>query len=348
MKKNFVLLCAAFVLTTGNVSADHLKNSLNSMMKKKDPTPGMVDLSTLSINGKAKPIQPQVKTRSSKAVVATVNGHKIIKKDADAYLSKRTNGQVKNFDVLPTAQRKRLIQEMSVSEVASDIADKELTQQEKAAVLTRVWMQKEAKKVNITDAQVRELYETMKQRAAERNTSKPIPEFDAIKNNMKMQMTEKAIIGKLMNGVDIKVINANMIAGSINDTYISIEDANNALESISKGKAKWETISDRDRQQVLQMIAPSKLIESALKKDLSDEEKRTALANFWMQTKIMKTEVSDAELKKAYEKIKQASKKAKSKKKLPTFEQLKQTLQMQIAKEKVIADVMKSAKIKLK
>lgn len=348
MKKNFVILCTLAGLCSGQASADGLKNSLSSMMNKKDTASGMVDLSTLSVNGKARPIQPQVKTRSSKAVVATVNGHKIIKKDADAYIAKRTNGQIKNFDVLPSKQRIRLIQEMSVSTVAESKAKKELTEQEKVGVLTRVWMQKQAKKVNITDAQVKEVYDKMKERALESKSTKPIPEFAAIKNNMKMQMTEKAIVAPLMKDVKITVINANMIAGSINDSYISIEDANSALNSISKGKAKWETIPDADRKKVLQMIAPTRLIEEALKKDLSEKEKNTALTNFWMQNKIMKTEVSDKELKDAYKNIEKASKKAKSTKKLPDFEQLKQTLHMQIAKEKVIADLMKSAKIKLK
>jgi len=349
MKKNFIVLCTAAGLLVSQASADGLKNSLTNLMNKKDTTPGMVDLSTLSVNGKPRPVaQAPVKTRSSKAVVATVNGHKIIKKDADSYLSKRTNGQVKNFDILPKKQRIRLVQEMSVADVAYDRAEKELSPQEKTAVLTRVWMQKEAKKINITDAQVTELYETMKKRAAESNNTKPIPEFSAIKNNMKMQMTEKAIIGKLMNDVKISVINANMIAGSINDTYISIEDANNALNSVSKGKATWETVSDRDRKQLLQMIAPSKLIEASLKTDLSKTDKKTSLSNYWMQNKVMKTDVSDKALKDAYVKIEKASKKAKSKKKLPSFEQLKQTLHMQIAKEKVVADLMKSAKIKLK
>ncbi len=348
MKKIFVLLCTVTGLFVTQASADGLKNSLTNMMKKKETTPAMVDLSTLSVNGKPRGAQAPVKTRSSKAVVAIVNGHKIIKKDADAYLAKRTNGQVKNFDLLPKKQRIRLIKEMSVADVASDMAEKELSQQEKTAVLTRIWMQKEAKKVNVTDAQVEELYENMKKRALENNSTRPIPEFSAIKNNMKMQMTEKAIIGKLMNDVKINVINANMIAGSINDIYISIEDAKNALQSVSKGKANWETISDRDRQQLLQMIAPSKLIEAALKKDLTETEKKMALSNYWMQNKIMKTDVSDKDLKEAYTKLEKASQKAKSKKKLPTFEQLKQTLQMQIAKEKVVADIMKSAKIKLK
>lgn len=163
-----------------------------------------------------------------------------------------------------------------------------------------------------------------------------------------MQMTEKAIVGKLMNDVKIKVINANMIAGSINDIYISIEDADNALKTISKGKASWNTVSDTDREQLLKMIAPSKLIEASLKKDLTENEKNTALANFWMQNRIMKSKVDEKELQDAYAKIKAASEKAKSQKKLPSYEQLKQTLHVQIAKEKVIADLMKNAKIELK
>jgi len=348
MKKNFVILCTVAGLCSGQVSADGLKNSLSSMMNKKDTASGMVDLSTLSVNGKARPLQPQVKTRSSKAVVATVDGHKIIKKDADAYIAKRTNGQIKNFDVLPPKQRIRLIQEMSVSTVAESKAKKELTEQEKVGVLTRVWMQKQAKKVNITDAQVKEVYDKMKERALESKSTKPIPEFAAIKNNMKMQMTEKAIVAPLMKDAKITVINANMIAGSINDSYISIEDANAALQSISKGKAKWETLSDKDRENLLKMIAPNKLIEAAVKTELTTKEKNIAFSNFWMQNTIRKTKVSDKELKAAYSKIEKASKQAKSKQKLPSFEELKQTLHMQIAKEKVIADLMKNAKIKLK
>ena len=346
MKKNFVILCATLGIFASNASADALKNSLSNMMNKKDTTSGMVDLSNLNVN--AKPVQPQVKTRSSKAVVATVNGHKIIKKDADAYLAKRTQGEVKNFDVLPKKQRIRLLREMSVADVASDAAKKELTEQEKTGLLTRMWMQKEALKTKITDVQVREVYDNLKKRAAESNSTKPIPEFSAIKNNMKMQMTEKAIVGKLMSDVKIKVINANMIAGSINDSYISIEDADTALNSLSKGKAKWATVSDTDREKVLQMIAPSKLIEASLETGLTDTEKDTALANFWMQTKVSKTEVSDKAVKASYAKLEKASKKSKSKKKLPEFKLLENQLKNQIAKEKVIADLMKNAKIKLK
>ncbi len=348
MKKFFVasLATIGIGLFTTAASADGLKDSLTHMMNKKDTTPGMVDLSRLNVDGK-QPMQ-RPKTRSSKAVVATVNGKRVIKKNTDAYLSKRTHGQVKDFDLLPKKQRIRLLEEMSVAQLAGDTAKKELTDQEKTAIFSRLWMQKQASKNPVTDAQVRKVYDDLKKRAIESNSTKPIPEFDKIKTSMKMQMSEKAIIGKLMKDVKITLIDANMIAGSINDNYISIDDANNALTAISKGKATWESIPKSDKERVLQMIAPSKLIESKVKTDLSSKEKKTALVNFWMQNKVMKTAVSEKELKSAYDKIKKASKKAKSKQKLPPYVQLKNTLHMQIAKEKVIAELMKNAKIKLK
>ena len=347
MNKVLVVLGVSFGLFVNSVSADGLTNNLNNMLNKKETTP-MVDLSNLNINAKPKPVQSAVKTRSSKAVVATVNGHKIIKKDADAYLKKRTNGKVKNFDLLPKKQRTRLLQEMSISTLATDAAKKELSQQEKTAISTRVWMQKEALETKVTDEQAKEIYDQMEQRAKEANSTKPIPSFDSIKDRMKMQIVEKQIMGKLMRGVELKIIDANMIAGSINDIYVSIEDADNALNSISKGKATWAKVSENDRMKLLNMIAPSKLLEAAAKKDIKPKDTDAAFSNFWMQSKVMKTEVSDKELKSAYDKIKKSAKKAKSKKEVPEFEQLKNTLKMQIAKEKVIAGLMKSAKIKLK
>ena len=120
------------------------------------------------------------------------------------------------------------------------------------------------------------------------------------------------------------------------------------MNSISKGKATWAKVSENDRMKLLNMIAPSKLLEAAAKKDIKPKDTDTAFSNFWMQSKVMKTEISDKELKSAYDKIKKSAKKAKSKKEVPEFEQLKNTLKMQIAKEKVIAGLMKSAKIKLK
>jgi len=346
MNKILLTSVAIMGIMTTTLTADALKNSLTGMMHKKDTTPGMVDLSRLDVT--AKPQMRQPVTRSSKAVVAIVNGQKVIKKDADMYLKKRTNGEVSNFDLLPKKQRRRLLQEMYLSDIAASVANKELTNQEKVGIYSRMWMQKEMKKHQVTDAQAREAYDKLKENSAKNPNAKPIPEFDKIKNNMKMQMSEKLIMSKIAKDSKIKVIDANMIAGSINDEYVSIDDVNIALNSISRGKATWSSIPMADKKRVLEMIAPSKQIEKLAQKTLTSKEKKVAVTNFWMQKKIMKTEVSDKELKSAYAKIKKVAKQSNSKKKIPEFEKLKETLHMQVAKEKVMSNLMKNATITLK
>ncbi len=205
MKKYLVVLSLSLGLLVNSVSADALKNSLTNMLNEKDTSPSMVNLSNLSINGKAKPAQQEIKTRSSKAVVATVNGHKILKKEADAHLKKRTQGKMSNFDHLPKKQRLRLIQEMALPVLALDSAQKELSVEEKEAVYSRLWMQKEVLKIKITDEQVKKVYDQLKQRAEENNATANIPAFETVKDKMKLQMKDKQMVGSLMKDVEIKV-----------------------------------------------------------------------------------------------------------------------------------------------
>lgn len=205
MKKIFIVFSVSFGLLVSLVSADELKNSLTNMLNKKDTSSSMVDLSNLNINAKPKSVKKVSKTRSSKAVVATVNGHKILKKEADAHLKKRTQGKVANFDLLPKKQRLRLVQEMALPIIALESAEKELSKKEKEALYTRMWMQKEALKIKVTDEQVKEVYNQLKQRSEENNNTTNIPPFESVKDKMKLQMIEKQLIGKLMKDVEIKV-----------------------------------------------------------------------------------------------------------------------------------------------
>ena len=205
MKKCLVVLSLSLGLFVSPVSADALKNSLTNMLNEKDTSPSMVNLSNLNINGKAKPVQNVPKTRSSKAVVATVNGHKILKKEADEHLKKRTQGKMSNFDHLPKKQRLRLIQEMALPVLALDSAQKELSVEEKEAVYSRLWMQKEVLKIKITDEQVKKIYDQLKQRSEENNATANIPAFESVKDKMKLQMKDKQMVGSLMKDVEIKV-----------------------------------------------------------------------------------------------------------------------------------------------
>ncbi len=344
IKKTFLTTVIAIGLCSVQADADALKDSLTNLMNKKDNTPGMVDLNRLNSN--VKPVKP--KTRSANTVIAIVNGNKIIKKDANSYIEARTQGQITDFDILPKEQQKRLISEISIPFLVEEVVNRELKEKDKLAIYTRMWMQKETLKDEITDEDVLKVYNNLKKRAEDTNTKNPIPEFNSIKAKIKLQMSERKVITRLTKDVNITVIDANMIAGSIDGIYVSIEEANRALASISKGKSTWSTIPSTDKERIIKMIAPNKLVEKAVKEDLSEEEKKNALSNFWMQNSMMKTKVSDEELKAAYTKIKDGLKKSKSKQVLPEFEKLKQTLHMQIAKEKVVSELMKNAKIKLK
>lgn len=206
MKKFFTLLGLSIGLCVNSVYADDLKNSLTNMLNEKEKTPSMINLGNINLDAKERPVQKATQTRSSKAVIATVNDHKIIKKEADTYLKQRTQGKVTNFDQLPPNQRSRLIEELAVPVVVADSAKKELSEEEKQAAYTRAWMQKEARKINITDDQAMEVYNQLKQQAQENNATKNIPPFKNIKDQLKIQIIEKTLIDKLMKDVEIKVL----------------------------------------------------------------------------------------------------------------------------------------------
>ena len=200
MRKTFMLLGLSVGLVISSASADDLKNSLTNMLNTQE-TSGMVDLGNINLD--AKPKQP--KTRYSNTVIATVNGHKIIKKDADAYLKQVTQGKVTDFDHIPPAQRARLIQDLAFPVLVLDSAKKELSEAEKEAVYTRTWMQKEALNIKITDDQALEVYSQLKKQSQENNATGNIPPFDSIKDKLKLQMIEKTLIGRLMKDAKITV-----------------------------------------------------------------------------------------------------------------------------------------------
>ena len=204
MKKFIVMTGLCVGLLTSSLYGDALKNSLTNIMNT-DDSQQMVDLSNLNLNAKPKPVKKVHKNRAPETVIGTVNDHKIIKKDADGYLAQRTQGKVTNYDTLPLKQQKMLMQEMGLPYLAYDAAKKELTPLEKETIINRTWMQKEARKIEIKDDEVRVIYEQLKQQSADNNETQAIPTFEAIKDRLRMQMIEKKMMTELMKDVKIKV-----------------------------------------------------------------------------------------------------------------------------------------------
>ncbi len=137
-------------------------------------------------------------------------------------------------------------------------------------------------------------------------------------------------------------------AGTVNGMTITVEEANNALNTLTKGKMTWEKLPADGKKQLIEMMAPAKLVAAESKKSLTDKEKEAALAGFWMQKEMSTTEVSDKEAEEAYNKMKKAAKEAKSTKEIPPFDAVKNSIKMQLAQEKVVSELMKNAKINVK
>ena len=339
--KNVIAAAGVLTLFAQPATADALKNSLSGMLHQKDETPSMVNLNTLGMSA-AQPAVP--KSRSSKAVVAIVDGHKVRKKEVDSYLKQRTKGKVSDFDLLPKEQQMALLKEIYIPKILAKVANKELTQEEKEGVLSSAWMQKAAKEVTISDEEIASAYERIKARAQAQSALAQVPPLEKIKRRIQMQLVEQKIIANLMRGVEVRVEpDSQNIAGYAGMLPISVEEANRALEKMTQGKMTWNTLPPAEKKRLLEMLAPNKLIALSAENDLSQEEKDTVYSNFWMQKQIEQTDVSDKEIKRRYAKIKK-----RSKKKVPSLEELTPTLKMQIAQEKVVESLSKKAHIKLK
>ncbi len=138
------------------------------------------------------------------------------------------------------------------------------------------------------------------------------------------------------------------IAGTVNGMKITVVEADEALNVLTKGQKTWATLPEDAKKQLIEMMAPKKLAAVAAEKGLTAKEKEAAIAGFWMQKKMSSVAVSDDEAKIAYEKMIKSAKAAKNKQQIPAFEAVKNNIMMQLKQEKVVKELMKNAKIKLK
>lgn len=137
---------------------------------------------------------------------------------------------------------------------------------------------------------------------------------------------------------------AGSIAGSVNGMTISVKEANDALKILTKEDTNWSKLPANDRKQLIRMMAPAKLVAAKSKSELSKEEKDAAIAGFWMNKAISQTQITDAQAQEVYDR----AKKANTQQKMPPFDAVKNNIKLQLAQDKVVSNLMKSAKIEVK
>jgi 2-C-methyl-D-erythritol 4-phosphate cytidylyltransferase len=174
------------------------------------------------------------KSRPAKAVVATVNGQEIHKKSADNYLKLVTRGKVTDFDKLDKKQRLVLIKELARPMVLQADIDQNLTEEEKEAVLSQAWLQKQRAMTKVTNDQMLALYEAKKAKALAVNPQAQIPPYISLGENLKKEIIEKEIMANLMQDVDITVnfdSNKTVPNNETNESSAKLDKISNTKET---------------------------------------------------------------------------------------------------------------------
>ncbi|MDD2451718.1 hypothetical protein [Sulfurovum sp.] len=145
------------------------------------------------------------------------------------------------------------------------------------------------------------------------------------------------------------------VVATINGQNITKEQADKYLALRTQGRATDfdKLSSDQQRLALINEMAVPNLAAVKANEELNAEEKKAAISRFWMQKKLSTTKVTEEEAKKAYDDlikaVKEAAKKqSKEAPKLPTFEEAKREIMLQLAQEKITKELLKNGKVKLK
>jgi len=284
MTKRLTTLGLVALFVVSSLYADGLKDSLNSILNKKDSS-GMVDLGSVGVGKRPKPkvvkrvrksrpgsavigsyndgkpihkkeankyikkatkgkikdldLLPKkqrlmvlkdlqkmytvkhFKSRSSKAVVAIVNGQNIYKKAADSFLKQVTGGKVKDFDRLDKKQRLVLIKDLARPILFQQASENNISREEKEAIFKQMWLEKERASIEVSNEDMLALYDAKKIKALRTNPQAQIPAYISLGTSLKNEVIEQKMMQNLMKDVNITVnydLNETMELDDINDS----------------------------------------------------------------------------------------------------------------------------------
>ncbi|KIM07140.1 MAG: hypothetical protein KU28_07115 [Sulfurovum sp. PC08-66] len=142
--------------------------------------------------------------------------------------------------------------------------------------------------------------------------------------------------------------NEDTVIGTVDGINIMKSEANKFLKVITpKGQETkaFDKLEKKQQEAIVKNLAPGVLIKTKAQKEVSQEEKEQLVANYWMQKNMADIKVTDKEVKDIYDKNKKLY--VKDKKQL-TFDEVKEFIKMQFKQQKLVANVMKTAKVVVK
>ncbi len=135
------------------------------------------------------------------------------------------------------------------------------------------------------------------------------------------------------------------VIGTVNGYSITEKEANALLKVLTNGKVKYSQLKPKDKREIVKRLAVDKLVVKTAYRSLSKKERDFIIANAWMAKKIRGVKVSNAEVRRAYNKNKHLFR--KNGKILP-FKKVKDLIRIQLKQKKVVDRLMKKAKIVVK
>jgi hypothetical protein len=149
------MLMTALCLTLSLLSAESLKSSLMQTEKEKPA----VDLDRLDV-GKKAPVMP--KSRPGDTLIGMVNDLPILKKRADAFLLKASQGKISDYDRLPKSKQRELLKSLAVTTLIEHRAANEVSEKEKNQLAARYWIGQQMQKIEVTKEEMRAFYDQNK------------------------------------------------------------------------------------------------------------------------------------------------------------------------------------------
>ena len=167
------------------------------------------------------------KSRSDDAMVATIDGRVINKREADYFLSKVTKGKVKDFDRLDKKQRLALIKDLAKPILLKKAVKNDITTLEKEEIFREVWLAKQRRKIHISNEEMLALYNNKKEQALAKNPQAMIPSYISMGVKLKNEIFDTKIMKMINKDMNISI-------NYDNQTPKSRDDSNNSLEKLDK------------------------------------------------------------------------------------------------------------------
>ncbi|MEJ2496006.1 MAG: hypothetical protein P8Y43_00695 [Sulfurovaceae bacterium] len=134
-------------------------------------------------------------------IVGTIDGMPVTKVEAEKTLKALSKGKM-TYDKLPPNGKKQLLEVIAPSKIAAKKAAKELTQEEKDAALSNLWIQKKISKTTVSDKEVKDFYDKVKKASKEPTK---LPALDQVKDRIKAQLRQEKAIQNIIKSAKIVV-----------------------------------------------------------------------------------------------------------------------------------------------